>query len=295
MPEFFRSLGAVIRRAAKLYGDLKVSRIGAALAFYGVFSLGPLLVIAFSIAGWIVGAEAAQGLIAGQIADVVGASTAETVERLLEASDRGGTGVGATIIAGAVLFYIGSTVFLQVQAALAEIFGAASEETSGWRVTLWRRLRGFVAIVTISILLVAMVLANLATASALDALTEFAPWVQGAGRWIAPTISAVVLISLIAAMYRWLTAVRIPWKAARRGAVVTSVLLIIGAWAVGLYFGTLGEQSGAYAAFPLMVLLALFNFLSQALLFGAALTKVYTDTNGVRGRLSSGSSSTQPA
>lgn len=264
-----------LAEAGRIYDRLRVSRMAAALAFYGLFSLGPLLVIAFSIAGWVLGGDAARGLVAAQIENAVGGSAAETVETLLEVSARGGSGWGATAIAAIVLFYVGSTVFFQVQGALSEIFGAGETEMAGWRVTLWRRLKGFLTILVISALLALAVVINLLAGAALDTVALRAPWFSGAGRWVTPSVSLLVVIGLVAGMYRWLTTVRLPWKAAWRGAVVTAILLVAGTWAVGIYFGTIGARSGAYAAFPLLLLLALFNFLSQALLFGATLTRVY--------------------
>ncbi len=251
--------------------------MGAALAFYGIFSLGPLLVLAFTIAGWLVGADAAQGLVARQIADFVGDDAASTVESLLNASARGGSGVGATVIAGIILFYIGSTVFFQLQAALAEIFDAPAEVIRGWQVSLWRRLRGFLAVLLIAAVVAFLVLVNLLAVAAIDVIEEALPWVDGAARWATMAMALVALVALVAAMYHWLTAIRISWAAAIKGAIITALLLAVGAWALGLYFGTLGEQSGAYAAFPLLLLLALFSYLSQTFLFGAVLTKVLVD------------------
>lgn len=271
-----------LRQAIEIYGRHRVGRMAAALAFYGIFSLGPLLVLAFTIAGWIVGTEAAEGLVASQIADFVGIGAASTVERLLEASARGGSGITATIIAGLVLFYIGSTVFFQLQAALAEIFDAPSEVIRGWQVALWRRLRGFLAVLVIAAVVVVMVLVNLVVVAAMDVVVEQIAWVDGAARWATPTVALAVLVLLVAAMYHWLTSVRVPWRAALTGAAITAVLLLTGAWALGLYFGSLGEHSGAYAAFPLLLLLALFNYLSQAFLFGAVLTKVLVDRSAWR-------------
>lgn len=267
-----------------MYARLRVARMAAALAFYGLFSLGPLLVIGFSITGWILGEDAARGLVAGQIENAVGEDTAETVERLLAASARGGSGWVATVIAGVILFYVGSTVFFQVQGSLSEIFGTEDGPVGGWQVALWRRAKGFAAIVVISLVMTATVTLNLVAGSALRVVAGWAGWLEGAGRWIAPSISMPVLVLLVAGMYRWLTPTRLPWRAAWRGAVVTAMLLVTGTWVIGLYFGSIGEQSGAYAAFPLLILLASCNFLFQALLFGAVLTRVYADRLSGSGR-----------
>lgn len=274
--EVSSALVRTLRLAAAVYGRLRLSRTAAALAFYGLFSLGPLLVIAFAVTGWLVGGRAAEGLVATGLSDLVGPAVAETLDELLVAMDRGGSGVGATVIAGVILFYVGSTVFFQLQGALSEVFEAPAP--AGWRVTIWRRLRGFVAILTVALVLVTLVATNLAVAAASDRLGPVG-WLTGAR--ILLVVGAVSMVGLVMAMYRWFTVVRLPWKAIRSGALVTTVLLLLGIWLAGLYFSTLGIESGAYAAFPLLVLLALLNYVGQALLFGAALTKTMADRSTV--------------
>lgn len=261
-----------------MYGRLRLSRTAAALAFYGLFSLGPLLVIAFAVTGWLVGGRAAEGLVATGLSDLVGPAVVETLDDLLVAMDRGGSGVGATVIAGVILFYVGSTVFFQLQAALSEVFEAPA--TASWRVTIWRRLRGFVAILLIALVLTTLVATNLAVAAASDRV-GLVGWLTGSRLWIVLAVGAVSLVVLVMAMYRWFTVVRLPWKPIRSGAFVTAALLLVGIWLAGLFFSTLGVESGAYAAFPLLVLLALFNYVGQALLFGAALTKAMADRSTV--------------
>lgn len=272
------ALARTLRQSAAVYGRLRLSRTAAALAFYGLFSLGPLLVIAFAVTGWLVGGRAAEGLVATGLGELVGPAVAETLDELLVAIDRGGSGVGATVIAGLILFYVGSTVFFQLQAALAEVFEAPAP--AGWRVTIWRRMRGFAAILTVSLVLATLVATNLAVAAASDRLDP-GGWWTGSRVWILLAVGALSMVGLVMAMYRWFTIVRLPWKAIRSGATVTAALVLLGIWLAGLYFSTLGIESGAYAAFPLLVLLALLNYVGQALLFGAALTKTLADRSTV--------------
>lgn len=264
--------------AVGLYRRLRLSRTAAALAFYGLFSLGPLLVIGFAVTGWLVGERAAGGLVATGLSDLVGPAVAGTLDDLLVAVGQGGSGLGATVIAAVVLFYVGSTVFFQLQAALSEVFEAPS--TAGWRVTIWRRMRGFAAILLVSLVLTALVAANLALATLADRVGP-GGWLTGSRFWILFGLGSAALVLLVMAMYRWFTAARLSWNTIRRGALVTASILLLGIWLAGLYFATLGVESGAYAAFPLLVLLALLNYVGQVLLFGAALTKTMADRSPI--------------
>lgn len=254
--------------------------MGAALAYYTLFSIAPLLLIVISVAGLWFGPEAARGEIFGQLSGLVGAAGASTIQDLLQSVNKPAGGVTATLL-GVVLMLVGATtVFAELQDALDRIWRAPVRVGSG----LWRQLRarllsfglilGFGFLMVVSLLLSAGI-------SAIQ--TWWAPHMAGWGLLLAigNQVVTFTLVTLMFAMiYKLMPRARIEWRDVAVGSFATSTLFAWGKWMIGLYIGTSGISSGFGAAGSLVALLVWVYFSAQIFLLGAEFTWVYAHVLG---------------
>lgn len=263
--------------AMKAWWFDNVPRLGASLAYYTLFAIAPILVVAIAIAGFVFGDAAVRGQIVGQIDGLVGRDGALAVQGLLEgASRRGSGGIVATVI-GSVTFILASTgAFLELQAALDTIWRVKPRPGANLKSFLLDRLRSFGLVVSIGFLL----LVSLAVSAALSALGG---WLERSGPgwpilWQAlnVVVSLGVITVLFAMLYRFLPDVKLGWRDVWTGALVTAGLFTIGKQVIGLYLGRSSTASSYGAAGSVVVLLLWVYYTSQIVLLGAEFTRVYT-------------------
>lgn len=260
-----------VRCAATYWSQDEAATLGAALAFYCAFSLAPLLIILVTIAGWIVGAEAAHAHIGAQLRSLFGSGTAEI---LLEAmrNSQGKGGPLATALSIVTLLIGATTVFAALETALERIWGASAQAPKGIYGFLRARLLSFGLVLAIGFLL----LVSLSISTALAGLravfaerhAELLVTIAAADLILSTTLIA----ALVAVIYRYLPARRLPWRSALLGALITAVLFQVGRWLIGLYLGRSTQPSafGAAASFAAMLLWLYYS--AQIFLFGAELT-----------------------
>jgi membrane protein len=271
MPLVLRMLGA----AAKGWSKDNVPRLGASLAYYTLFAIGPILIVAIAIAGAIFGADAVRGEIVGQIDQLVGREGAEAVQGLLEGASREKSGVFAVIIGTLTLLLAATGAFLELQHALNVIFRVKTDPSkSGFKHLITTRLRSFGMVCSIGFLL----LASLAVSAVLAAISER----LGAGEsllWqgVNIIVSLGVITLLFGLIYRFLPDVRLEWREVWTGAFVTALLFTIGKFLIGLYLGRSSAASSYGAAGSVAVLLLWVYYSAQIVLFGAELTRVYAE------------------
>jgi len=253
------------------FSEDKVPRLGAALAYYTIFSLAPLLLIAIAIAGLAFGQEAAQGKIFAQLRGILGETTAKGVQEMVENAAKPKTGTLATI-AGIVTLILGASgVFGQLKDALNTIWDVKPKKKSG--------ILGFVKDRFLSMAMVFGIGFLLLVALVIDAaISAVFPELQ----IVQIIISLGVVTVLFAAIFRVLPDLKIEWHDVWLGAAFTSVLFVIGKFALGLYLGrgTVGSSYGA--AGSLVVVLLWVYYSAQILLFGAEFTQVYARRFGSR-------------
>lgn len=270
-PVFSRTL----RRAGRAWWDDDCQRMGASLAYYTLFAIAPILLVATAIAGSVFGAEAVRGEIVGQLDHLVGREAALAVQSLLEGASQRRSGLIATSI-GAVAFLIAATgAFLELQLAFNTIWRVKPRSTRHLYAFLIDRLRSFGLVVAIGFLL-------LVSLSITGSLTLLNKWLfnlspTDALLWtIANTlVSIVVATGLFALLFRILPDVRLRWRDVTMGAVVTAVLFTIGQQLIGLYLGQSSIASSYGAAGSMMILLLWVYYSCQILLFGAQFTRVW--------------------
>ena len=264
------------------WSDDKVPRHGAALAYYTVLSLVPLLVVIIAMIGLIFGREAAQGYILEQIGSLVGPQSAEAIKEMIQRASQPSTGIVATLVATGTLLLGASGVFAQLQDSLNSIWGVKPKEGRGiWGLIRDRFLSVAALLGTGFLLLVSLVLSA--------GLSAFGKWFGG---WLpAPefvlqvlelVISFGVITGLFALMFKVLPDARVAWSDVWVGAALTSLLFTIGKFAIGLYLGKSDVGSAYGAAGSLVILLVWVYYSAQILLFGAEFTQVYANTLGSR-------------
>jgi len=280
-------LWGVIKTAVSGWIDDYAQSMGAALAYYTMFSMAPLPLNVISIAGLVFGDEAARGEIFSQLEGMLGASGALAVQGLLESVRKPSESVTATVF-GVVLLLIGATsVFGELQDALDRIWRAPVRAgQSGWWRLVQARLLSFGMILGIGFLLIVSLVAS----AALAALQKW--WGPVFSDWAAASIIEVVLSFLVttvafAMIYKIVPRVRIHWKDVWIGAATTSLLFTVGKLLIGVYIGRSGIASGFGAAASLVVVLVWVYYSAQIFLLGAEFTRAYAHKFGSRRNLPS--------
>jgi membrane protein len=270
---------SLIRETVAEWINDRASRKGAALAYYTVFSLAPLLILAISIAGLFFGEEAARGEIVGQMRGLLGQDGASAVQSVIQNAARPGAGISATIV-GLVTLMIGATTALaELKDDLDEIWDAPPERVRGFWYLVRKRLLSVGMILALGFLLLVSLVLSAVTA----ALSRF--WGVGDAtsfllQFLNFAFSFVLVTALFAMIYKILPAVRIAWRDVIIGALITALLFSIGKMAIGVYLGNSAIASTYGAAASVVLILVWVYYSAQIFLLGAEFTKVYAFRSG---------------
>ena len=272
----------MIKDTATEWSEDKVPLLAAALAYYTVFSLAPLLLIAIAIAGFFFGEEAARGEIIGQIQGLVGKEGAEAIQAMIQNANRPGSGSTIATITGVVILLVGASgVFGQLQVALNTIWEVKPKPGNGIKSFLQSRFLSFAMVLVIGFLLLVSLVLSAVLAAISSYFGHLVPGFVIVGQLANFIISFGVVTVLIAAIYKFLPDVDIPWKNLWVGAGATALLFNLGKLLLGLYLGN-GSVGSAYGAAGSLVVLLIWVFYSaQILLFGAEFTQVYSKYRGL--------------
>jgi membrane protein len=260
---------------------------GAALAYYAMFSIAPLLYLIISIAGLVFGPEAVRGMVFAQIASLMGQNGAEAIEEMLAHVSEPKTGTWATVVSIAVLLFGASTVFGQLQTALDTIWRVPeAEKKRGSASGLWTFVRSRLLTFGMVLGLAFLVTVSLVLSSALSALGKW--WAPFFGRWEAVAHLADIVVNfgvlsvVFAAIYKLMPRAHIQWRDVWVGAFVTVVLFVIGKFLIGLYLGKsdVGSSFGAFGS--LVIVMVWIYYSAQIFLLGAEFTWVYAHEAGSR-------------
>lgn len=259
--------------------------MGAAIAYYTIFSIAPMLVIAIAVAGMLFGHDAAQGEIVNQIRDIVGTEGAFAIQGLLKSVSQPREGMIAAGISVVTLVIGATAVFSELQSALDRIWRipAVKRKSGVWQLAR-TRLLSFGLILGLGFLLII----SLVVSAALAALGRWwGGWFEG---WqlmlqlLNFVLSFVVFSTLFSMIYKFMPRVTLSWRDVWIGAVATTVLFIIGKYLIGLYLGSTGMTSGFGAAGSFALLLLWIYYSAQIFLLGAEFTWIYANNFGSRAR-----------
>lgn len=248
---------------------------GAALAFYTLFSMAPVLVLVIAIAGAIFGEDAAAGAIYTQLNGLVGPSGAEAIQGLVASANKPGSGLVATIIATSLLVLGATTVFAELKASLDEIWHVPKSKASGIFQVFRTRLMSLSVVVVLAFLL----LASLVISAALALLERFLGGIWAEASSILQPASTLISFSVIACMFavifKILPQVRLAWRDVWIGALGTAVLFIVGKYLIGIYLGNSAVADSYGAAGSVVALLLWIYYSAQIFFLGAGFTRQY--------------------
>ena len=261
--------------------DDQAPMLGAALAYYTVFSLAPLLIITIAIAGLVFGAEAAQGQIFDQLRGLLGDASGKAMEEIVQsASAEPKTGVVATVIGLVTLLFGASGVFGQLQASLNIIWGVQPKPGRGILGIIRDRILSFGFILVVGFLLLVSLLLTAAIAFVGKQFGAMVPGMEALIQLFNSMLSLAVITLLFAMMFKILPDANIAWRDVWIGAFITALLFTLGKFALGFYLGRSGVASSYGAAGSLIVLLLWVYYSSQIVFFGAEFTQVYANRFG---------------
>ena len=281
LPSWAQGPGAILADAAQKYGRDRASRMAAAIAYRTVFALAPLLMIAVAVLGSFLGSrvEAQQEIVEG-IASVAGQQVADLVNGILT-SALGSTGT-AYLIGGILLLWTASSLFLEMQRDLNDIFDVPREDVTGIVAMVRLRGIGFLWVLGLGFLLVATWLINAIWGFLSNLLPDNLEAVDDLVTVLTPLASLILLPLVFALIFQTMTAEKIPWRAAWVGGGFTAVVFLLAAYGVGIYFEIAGATTALGFAGSFVVILFLAYFLSMVFLYGAEVTKAYSDRIAAR-------------
>jgi membrane protein len=265
----------VFKAAASEWMAHRAASKGAALAYYTLFSLAPILVLVIAIAGFFYGVDAAQGQLVGQLRGLMGPKGAEAIQLVLAGAHNKESGLLATVIAAVLLVFGATSVFAELKDSLDEIWDVPPPKGASWWDTVRTRLLSFGLILVLAFLL----MVSLVVSAALAVLENFVGglWKEAAVLlgWVASAISFLVIATLFGTIYKLLPRIKLSWHDVTIGALGTAAMFTLGKFAIGLYIGNSGVADSFGAAGSLIALLLWVYYSAQIFFFGAEFARQY--------------------
>ena len=268
----------VAKEAATNWSGHKDARQGAALAYYSVFSLGPIIVIAIAIAGLFFSHEAVTSQVTSTLKEMMGDNGAQAIEAMLAGASRPAEGALATILGIGALLFAAIGVVVQLKDALNVVWEVEVSKESG----LWHFARSYVLSFALVLAVGFLLLVSLLVTAALAAAGKFvAPYMPEAIlQVVSLLVSFAVVTVLFAMMFKWLPDVSVAWRDVWLGAFITALFFEVGKAAIGFYIGKQGLESTYGAAASIVVVLIWVYYTSQIILMGAEVTHAYAKHEG---------------
>jgi membrane protein len=275
-----RELWVTVKETIDDWVDDNASRLAAALAYYALLSLAPLIVITVAVVGWFVGADAARGRVAGELAAVVGGEAAQGIQAVAESAQSPAAGVVSTIVGVVTLFIGASGVFGELQSSLNTVWEVAPKPGRGLMGQVRDRFLSFTMVLSVAFLL----LVSLVVTSALSAAGSFMagalPGGEAVWQVINFAVSLAVVTGLFALIFKVVPDAKVQWRDVWLGAAVTAVLFTLGKLLLGLYLGKAAVGSSYGAAGSIIALVVWVYYAAQILLIGAEFTQVQARRRG---------------
>jgi len=264
----------ITRDALQLWLDRNAFSHAGSLAFYTLFSLAPVFIIAVSVIGVVLGEEAAQGQIVAQIQDVMGLEAALAIEQAVAQSRIEEAGLLPTLLGAAALIVGATTVFAQMQFSLNTIWGVTARPSRN-SIVMWlkSRLLSLTVVLAITFVLLVSLLLGVVVRAVLHFTNQFVPAVAALLSGGEVLLSGLAISLLFCAIYKVLPDVVLQWRDVIVGAIVTAVLFSIGRYGIAVYLAYTATASTYGAAGSVVLILLWVYYSSLILLFGAAFTK----------------------
>jgi membrane protein len=279
----WRDIQALLGESFTGWSEHNAPRLGAALGFYTLLSIAPLLLVLVSVASLALGQEAAKAEVIRQVDDLVGAVGAQAAQSLLSASRSTAHGIVATAFGVLALLFGASAVMVELRDALNTVWDVPAPKVSGFRMVagmVKERLFSFALVLAVGFLLVA----SLAVSTWISALGAYSASILPANVIVWHTLNFIVsfgvVTGLFSAIYKFLPEARIEWRDVLLGGAVTSALFTIGKFALGIYLGRAAFASTYGAAASIVMLIIWVYYSAQIFFLGAEFTKVFANRYG---------------
>ena len=273
---------SMVKQSAKDFGDDDCPRLAAALAYYIVFALPPLLILIMKIVGTFVSQEQVQSALSGQFGQMIGSDGAKTVQTMIASAKQPGGGVLSTVLGIAALVLGATGAFMQLQSALDRAWEVKPDPRAGGiKNFIFKRVLSLGMILGIAFLLLVSLALSAATTALGGMIGQIIPGGSAVVAAIVQTVVSLgVVFLLFAAIFKVLPDARIAWRDVWVGALVTAVLFEIGKWGLGLYLGHSNPGKAYGAAGSLAVMLVWIYYTAMIVLFGAEFTQVWATQKG---------------
>ncbi len=279
--KYLKRIGRILLATLNNFLDDKGLKFSAALAYYTVFALAPLLMLVISLIGIFLGKDAAQNNIYPEIKSYVGSNAALQIQEMIKSVSLSGK-TGIAVATSIITLIIGATsIFLEIQDSINIIWRVKAKPKKGWVKMLTNRLISFSMIIGLGFLLVVSLIINALVLALSSRITRYFPEVTvQIFNLINLGITFLVIAVLFGFIFKFLPDVKIAWRDVRTGAFFTSLLFMLGKYLIGIYIQTTGTGSTYGAAGSLIVILVWIYYTSAILYFGAEFTKVYAEEYG---------------
>lgn len=274
---------SMVRTAVEGWIDDRAASMGAALAYYTVFSMAPLLLIVISVAGLLLGREAAQGHLMDELVGLLGPRAAASIQTLMASASEPAENWWSTLIGLGVMVVGATTVFAELQGSLDRIWQAPQRPAGGG---VWALLRARVLSFGLILGLAFLLMVSLVFGALITALGRWWSDTLGDWVWLAQTLNLglgfVITVTIFAMIFKLMPRANVEWKDVWVGAVVTALLFSLGKALISLYLGASGIASAYGAAGSLVLVLLWVYYSAQVFLLGAEFTRVYANARGSR-------------
>jgi membrane protein len=270
-----------LKDSFKAFGQDKVPKLSASLAYYTGFSLAPLLVLVIAIGGLVLGQEAVQGTIQEQIAGIVGPDAGKQIQDMIKNATLTGKSTFATVVSGTVLLISATTIFGEIQDSINSIWGLKPKPSAGIMSLLMTRLISFGMIASLGFILMVSLVATSVLEGLGSRLQGVFPGVSVVLFYILNLVFTLFVITvLFAVIFKVLPDVKLKWRAVLPGAIATAILFMIGKFGISLYISKSDLGSSYGAASSLAVIFVWIYYSAIILYFGAEFTKAYALNKG---------------
>jgi membrane protein len=271
----------LIKDAASDWSKDQAPRLGAALSYYTVFAIAPVLLVAISVAGLVLGKDAAQGRILDELGALLGPDTAKMIQEMLARSAETSSGVIGTVVGLGTLLLGATAVMIEMEAALDAVWKVKPKPGRGIKGLVKDRILSLGLVLSLGFLLMVSLVATALLSGLGGVLESFSfPGAALLGQVFNTALTLGVIAAFFALIFKYLPNTKIAWRDVWVGAVVTSLLFNVGKVAIGVYLGRATVASTFGAAGSLAVLLVWIYYSSQIVLFGAEITRLYAERYG---------------
>jgi membrane protein len=275
-----KNAAGLLKQAFSEFNQDKCFHLAAALSYYTIFSLAPMLIIVISVASLFLGNETVQTAIYGQMQDLVGRQGADSVQSLIQNSYKPRTSILMTMVGIGALIAGATTVFIQIQDSLNIIWSVKPKPRRGFLKMMRDRLLSFGMILGVGFLLLVSLLLSAGLSIVGNFMTQRVAQFAIFFKVLEVAVSFILNAVLFGALFKFLPDAKIKWHDVRIGGLLTSAMFAVGKVVIGLYLGNSHIASAYGAAGAIIIVILWVNYSSLILFFGAELTQVYATKYG---------------